>query len=93
MRIILILLITTVPFFSASRDIKTSRSNVYNKSLQASSIKLNPKPIPSPKKIRDINPIFVPKRPTLNGNFSQQLAYKNSQSKIITRPKNQLPPS
>ncbi len=68
-----------------AKEIKINKSISYVKSATKNAIVLNPKAAPIKKKIRNLTPILVPPKPTLNGNFSQQLAYKNSQKKIKTR--------
>lgn len=81
--IMLLVLIIASPALLAE-DIKIIKSDAYNKSLAANAITINPKPAPMKKKIRDLYPLLVPKKPNLNGKFSQQLAYKNGQRKIKT---------
>ena len=71
--------------WSHAKEIKINKSNNYAQSMSKKAIKLNPKAAPIKKKIRNLSPILVPLKPTLNGKFSQQLAYKNSQKKIKTR--------
>ena len=68
-----------------AKEFKVNKSISYIKSAKKNAIVLNPKPAPIKKKIRNLTPVLVPPKPTLNGNFSQQLAYKNSQKKIKTR--------
>jgi len=90
--LVLITFLFNVSFVQAN-GIKQSKSDSYNKALLASTIKLNPKPVAVKKKIRNLYPILVPKKPTLNGNFSHQLTYKKSQKKSILRSDDQSPPS
>jgi hypothetical protein len=93
MQFFLFTIVFSITFASYSKEIKLKKSAHYYKSIQDTAIKKNVKPFPLQKKINNINPIFVPKKPVLNGNFSQQLTYKNSQQKIITRPENQSTPN
>jgi len=67
---------------SHAKDIKINKSNNYNKSLKATAITPNDQTIKIKKKIRNTHPLPPYIKPTLNGNFSQQLAYKNGQKKV-----------
>jgi len=89
MRTLLLTILLLCTPFAHSNTIKSAKIETYNKALLASTVKLNPKPAPIKKKIRNLYPIFVPKKPSLNGNFSRQLSYKNSQKKVIVRSDNQ----
>lgn len=83
--LIFITLMTISTSWLQAKEIKINKSNSYAQSTSKKAIKLNSKAAPIKKKIRNLSPILVPPKPTLNGNFSQQLAYKNSQKKIKTR--------
>lgn len=83
--LIFITLMTISTSWLHAKEIKLNKSNSYAQSIFKKAIKLNPKAAPIKKKIRNLSPILVPPKPTLNGNFSQQLAYKNNQQKIKTR--------
>lgn len=86
MRLIFItfIILSLTPLVQA-KEIKLNKSNAYHKAAIKNAIISNPKPQLTKQKINNVHPIIIPKQPTLNGNFSQRLAYKNSQQTIKTR--------
>lgn len=86
MRLFIVFFVTflTASLAQAS-SIKLNKSNSYQKASAATTIKPHPKPKLVKKKINNLNPIIVPKKPNLSGNYSQQLTYQNSQRKVKTR--------
>ncbi|MCG7533078.1 hypothetical protein MHM98_17240 [Psychrobium sp. MM17-31] len=68
-----------------ANTIKLNKSNSYQQAAAANAIKPQAKPKLVKKKVNNLNPIIVPKKPNLNGNYSQQLAYKSSQKEVKTR--------
>lgn len=82
MRSILLLICVLMFAPSHAKEIKIIKSNDYNNSLKAKAITPIDQSIKIKKRIRNIYPLPPYNKPTLNGNFSQQLAYKHGQKKI-----------
>jgi len=82
MRYILLIVFLMVFSSTHAKDIKIIKSDDYQKSLKAKAITPMDQSIKVKKKIRNLYPLPPYRKPTLNGNFSQQLAYKNGQKKV-----------
>lgn len=82
MKYILLILLLMGTFHSQAKKIKLSKSDNYYKALQSQSIDITKRDLSIKKKVNNLYPLPPFNKPNLNGNFSQQLAYKNSKRSI-----------
>lgn len=89
MKYILLTLLLIAALQVKAKEIKLSKSDDYYKALQAQTIDTNKKKTSVKHKINNLHPLPPFKKPNLNGNFSQQYTYKQSQKTIKLTADNQ----